>query len=422
MIRNRKLAGLLMAGAFLPLIGCGTAKEMTVAAPAENGASGEESLIVTETGGTDLVQLQESLAPGQTGQLQLPEKMSHNIYMDPDLHEGSGKYRAFQIDFAGMDTPMHTYWALCNWQMAGGFGAYGGLQHTADGARAIMSFWEGEVNGSMLRAHRMYPYGTDHRFGGEGDGTNYIPAYNWRSGQWYRMLFYSWDDLQTGHTFVGQWVEDVTAGQWTLISYFDTNLVGSYITGGLSQFQENYVQNRDYLKRSFFIKNVYAFDLEKNDWLSLNTTRISYDPVEWKYNTAGTHEFGATAEYFWGAAGEYVADQAAYDAATLRSAKVSITQPDKPEMPESVIYDIAANAHDGGTKVQWKVWEMGAPVITTQIVLWDAAGNPIGVWAASRPELENALLDVSYANVAKITVTTQDVYGLVKNYEAVTVK
>jgi hypothetical protein len=268
----------------------------------------------------------------------------------------------------------------------------------------------------------MYPYGTDHRFGGEGDGTNYIPAYNWRSGQWYRMLFYSWDDLQTGHTFVGQWVEDVTAGQWTLISYFDTNLVGSYITGGLSQFQENYVQNRDYLKRSFFIKNVYAFDLEKNDWLSLNTTRISYDPAEWKYNTAGTHEFGATAEYFWGVAGEYVADQAAYDAATLRSAKVSITQPDKPEMPESVIYDIAANAHDGGTKVQWKVWEMGAPVITTQIVLWDAAGNPIGVWAASRPELENALLDVSYANVAKITVTTQDVYGLVKNYEAVTVK
>ncbi|MBR3105329.1 MAG: hypothetical protein IKH46_16125, partial [Lachnospiraceae bacterium] len=53
----------------------------------------------------------------------------------------------------------------------------------------------------------------------------------------------------------------------------------------------------------------------------------------------------------------------------------------------------------------------------TQIVLWDAAGNPIGTWGASRPELENAILGVPYANVAKITVTTQDVYGLVRSYE-----
>ena len=407
------LCAILAAVVLLPA-GCGAEPRGLMSDRPETAAVSET---VTEEGSFTLAERFGAVSGNETGQLLLPEKMAHNIYIDPDLTKTSHAYRAFQIDFAGMDTPMNTYWALCNWSMAGGFGAYGGLQHTIDGARAIMSFWEGEKNGVMLRAHRMYPRGAERTFGGEGEGTNYIPAYDWRSGQWYRMLFYCWDDLQTGHTFVGQWVDDLTTGKWTLISYFDTNLTGSYITGGLSQFQENYWAGRDYLKRSFFTKNYYVYDLKKADWISLNTVKISYDPAEWGFNTAGTHEFGATADYFWGATGEYVADQAAYDAATPRNGVFSITQPDKPEMPESVIYDIQAQAKQGGTEIQWKVWEQGAPVITTQIVLRDAAGNPIGTWAASRPELENALLGVPYANVAKITVTTQDVYGLVKTYD-----
>ena len=354
----------------------------------------------------------------RSGVLELPKKMAHNIYMDPVLEDGrDGMYRAFQIDFGGLDTPKNTYWALCNWQMAGGFGAYAGLQNTGNGPRAIMSFWEGEKNGQILRAHRVYPYGAERQFGGEGEGTNYIPEYVWKGGQWYRMLLYSWDDIWTGHTFVGQWFYDVTAAKWTLISYFDTNLVGSYITGGLSQFQENYWPSDEYLKRSFVVKNIYAYDMKKNDWLSLDTTKISYDPPEWGYLTAGTHEFGATPEFFWGATGEYVADQAAYDASTPRNTVVSILQPQRPEMMPSglVALDVLPNA--GGTEIRWKADTSGAPIWQTQIVLWDAAGNPIGTWAASRPELENAILGVPYANVAKITVTTQDVYGLIRSYE-----
>ena len=99
-----------------------------------------------------------------------PEKMAHNIYMDPDLSKGSGEYRAFQIDFMGVSTPVNTYWALCNWAMKGGFGAYGGLQHTVNGPMAIMSFWEGEKNGTILRARRIYPGGEEDYFGGESDG------------------------------------------------------------------------------------------------------------------------------------------------------------------------------------------------------------------------------------------------------------
>ena len=57
------------------------------------------------------------------------------------------------------------------------------------------------------------------------------------------------------------------------------------------------------------------------------------------------------------------------------------------------------------------------PIWQVQFVLWDTNGNPISTWSASRPELENVLLTVPYANVAKITATTQDVYGLVRSYE-----
>jgi len=353
-------------------------------------------------------------AGGETG---LPEKMAHNIYMDPDLSEGSGEYRAFQIDFMGVSTPVNTYWALCNWQMKGGFGAYGGLQHTCDGARAIMSFWEGEKNGTILRARRMYPSGDDHRFGGEGEGTNWITPYDWKSGQWYRMLFFCWDDTATGHTFVGQWVKDLSSGKWTLISYFDTGLAGSSITGGLSQFQENYWVNSDYPTRSFCVKNIYAYDMIYGKWLSLNKTQISYDPPEWGYNTAGTHEFGATQEFFWGQAGAYVPDQAAYDASRPKRLRLEITQPDAPEAETSALQEICAISNGAHTDLHWKVSELGAPVIRFQIRLYDRNGALSEQYSLSRPEAEGITAVSPRQNIQRIVIDTVNVYGISEHFE-----
>ena len=39
------------------------------------------------------------------------------------------------------------------------------------------------------------------------------------------------------------------------------------------------------------MKNMYAFDRNKQKWISLNTTKLSFDPPSWGYDTAGTHEF-----------------------------------------------------------------------------------------------------------------------------------
>ncbi len=199
--------------------------------------------------------------------------MAHNIYSDPDLSKTSRQFDGFSIDFKGIDTPNSTYWALCNWQMdltnfkkthkdVSGGGAYGGLQTHIDEKKAIMSFWEVQYteNGEkkVHRATRMYPKGQESTFGGEGEGTNYIADYNWRTKIWHRFVLYSWKDIATGKTFVGEWLQNLSTKKWTLFAVFNTKLVDSYITGGLSQFQENFYDKYYPAKRSFNIKNMYA--------------------------------------------------------------------------------------------------------------------------------------------------------------------
>ncbi|MBR6256706.1 MAG: DUF3472 domain-containing protein [Lachnospiraceae bacterium] len=345
------------------------------------------------------------------------EKMAHNIYMNPVIDTPYGEYTIFQIDFLGELTPMNTYWALCNWGMKGGFGAYSGLQSVDGGRRtAILSFWEGEIDGKILRAERMYPYGAESNFGGEGEGTNWIGDYDWKTGSWYRMLLYCWEDKETGNTFMGQWVIDLSSGEWTLMSAFNTKLKDSAMTGGLSQFQENFWKNRDYLARRFRIKNIYAYERNSEKWLSLNTSVMSYDPPEWGYETAGTHEFGAEADYFWGQAGEYVADQQAYDAKMPRRLTVSINQPDKPEISESEVTDLMAVNTNGNIGVSWKQSSNAAPVIKTVVSVLNENGDKIGVKTITRPWESSLIINRSYYSAYKVTLETTDVYGHVKDY------
>ena len=348
-----------------------------------------------------------------------PEKMSHNIYMDPDLSEGSGEYRAFLIDFMGEDIPVNTYWALCNWSMKNGFYAYAGLQHTAEGQKAILSFWEGEVDGKMITASRVYPSGNESEFGGEGEGTHWITDYDWKAEQWYRMLLYCWDDAETGHTFVGQWVCDLESGKWTLISYFDTQLVDSAMTGNLSQFQENYWANKDYLRRRYRVKNIYTFDRIKADWLSLNKTRFSYDYPEWGYNTAGTHKFGSEPEYFWGEAGEYVPNQEEYDANEPKELLTAINQAVKPEKISSLVENLNASEAGGKINVTWNLSDTSAPVIKYTLRLMDKDGKQVEEMIITRPELVSATLTSAYKAGNHVQMETCDIFGEVGTYDVV---
>ena len=325
--------------------------------------------------------------------------MAHNIYSDPDLSKTSRQFDGFSIDFKGIDTPNSTYWALCNWQMdltnfkkthkdVSGGGAYGGLQTHIDEKKAIMSFWEVQYteNGEkkVHRATRMYPKGQESTFGGEGEGTNYIADYNWRTKIWHRFVLYSWKDIATGKTFVGEWLQNLSTKKWTLFAVFNTKLVDSYITGGLSQFQENFYDKYYPAKRSFNIKNMYAYDRVSKAWVSLNTSTLAYDPASWKYNTAGTHEIGYTKDYFYGRAGLPVDDQKVYDASNPLNIKGTINQPNSPSFGKPVFKSASAFMTTSKLTVNWEMDPTGSPCYKYEISVYQVKGSTTSLISLDR--------------------------------------
>ena len=249
-----------------------------------------------------------------TGHESNPEqRMAHNIYSEPDLSKTSGRFSGFSIDFCTEDFAKGTYWALCNWEMdisdlqqkytvedAGG--AYAGLQNTIDGPIAIMSFWEihyidDKGKNAVLISNRIYPNGAEHRFGGEGEGTNYLGKYNWKSGHWYRMMLRCYDQ-ENGDTIVEQWLMDLEQDEWTLFSAFNTNLKNSCFVGDMSQFMENYDYNYCNDFRSFRYKNIWVKDYLSNQWIPITKSTLSTDT--WWNNKKGNYAFGKDDSCLWG--------------------------------------------------------------------------------------------------------------------------
>lgn len=250
----------------------------------------------------------------------LENKMAHNIYADPDLSATSGKFSGFMIDFKADKTGTATYWALCNWQMNKddlmskynvidtNAGAYAGLQMCQDGPKAIMSFWEinykdASGNEKKIEAKRVYPSGEEeYKFDGEGEGTNYICDYQWEKGKWYRMYLNCYQDKE-GNTFVEQWVADISTGEWTLISCFDTGLYYSYFEGAMSQFMENYDSDYANETRTFEYCNIGVREYGKQDWIIIKNATLSVDTC-WD-NKKGNAVYGAMADRFYGIANGY---------------------------------------------------------------------------------------------------------------------
>lgn len=358
--------------------------------------------------------------------------MAHNIYSNPDLSKTSRKFDTFTIDFKGIETPNSTYWALCNFQLdltefkkthagVSGGGAYGGLQTVINGKTAILSFWEIKYKENneekILRANRVYPSGSESSFGNEGEGNNYITPFDWKTGVWNRWVLKSWKDTDTGNTFVGEWVGDLFTGEWNLITYFNTNLKNSYITGGLSQFQENFYDKYYGVERSFNIKNMYAYDIEKNAWISLDTSTLSYDPASWGYNTAGTHEFGYTSSYFYGSAGVPVDNQAKYDDVNPMRLTGTISQsstPSKLTLKPTVTCSITSKT----ISVNWSINKKHAPIYKIEIGINKVnQGNFSKVHSrtVTRPDRTYYSLSSIFSGSYSVAITFYGIFGEIAN-------
>lgn len=355
--------------------------------------------------------------------------MAFNIYADPVTSGTSGRYDTFTIDFRSGMTPNYTYWALANFSLyfspesrsmypnITGGGAYAGLQNRSpsQGRAGIMSFWEMKYDDQagdevIMTATRVFPSG-EGTFTGEGNGTNIIARYPWENNKWYRMVLHSWEDAETGTTFVGQWFQDVESGKWTLFSYFDTHLVNSALQGGMGLFQENYVGSTYDQVREFNTKNIYVQDYVDKAWKSLDTVNISYGDGG-NPNKAGRHEFGATEEYFWGRSGGIVGDQASYDAASTKSARFTVKQPDKPTfgMPSLTGLEFTAD-EDGKVTVNWTCSETATPQLSYDLKVFGTDGTVLFQKSETRPHVTSCVLEGLNTDAYKCVLTVTDIFG-----------
>ncbi len=258
--------------------------------------------------------------------------MAKNIYLTPELINTTNKFDTFTLEFKGIHTPPSTFWSLCNFEMdltkfkenykdAEGSKGYGGFQTTIEDRRMVFYlsdiYYTENSKSKILKPERIYPKEID---------DNYLASFHWKTNSYYKFVIKSWIDYETNKTFIGEWIQDMDIHKWYLISYFDTNLENSFITGSLSQYQENFYDKYFGVERSFNIRNIYAYDIDYKKWISLNTTTMSYDLASWGYNTAGTHDFGFTDNYSYGSSGELVDDQEKYDEINPEKIKASINQ------------------------------------------------------------------------------------------------
>ena len=357
--------------------------------------------------------------------------MAYNFYSDPHMHETSGKFDSFMIDFMAEKTPNATYWAMANFSLdvksektqkafqgIRGVSGYAGVQNS-DRKVGIISFWEAKYkeNGEekLLHAQRVYPEGHS-KFAHEGEGTNCIQPFDWASGQWYRMLLHSWNDIETGRTFAGLWFQDVKTGKWHLFSYFNTLLYNSCFIRNVSQFMENFyggdVRTNCNVERNVFFKNMYVFDHEKKDWVSIHTTTLSYGDGGGKLEHQkkfGAHTFGATEEHFWGLTGGKVEDQAAYEEASVKRSKHTINQPEKPDLGD---LKIAKLSLDGQKKnLSWDLDEKSTPQLAYRVKAVNAKGKVVFEKAGTRPEVRSLALPAMKSDAFKVTLTIVDVFG-----------
>ena len=91
------------------------------------------------------------------------------------------------------------------------------------------------------------------------------------------MYLNCYEDEDTGHTFVEQWVEDIESEEWTKVSCFDTGLSNSGFIGNMSQFMENYHEDYCNEVRTFSYRNLYVREYDSGEWTPLTGAVMSID-------------------------------------------------------------------------------------------------------------------------------------------------
>ena len=346
--------------------------------------------------------------------------ISKSIFSVPDLTHTSNKFNTYTIDFRGIDTPPSTYWSLANYHLdltdfqkthsdVTGGGAYGGLQTLSNGEKvAIISFWQINYKENeetkILKFKRIYPYGDEMDFSGEGEGTTYRASYNWKTNIWYRFVLHTWEDSQTKNTFIGQWIQDLSTKEWTLFSYFNSGLNNSYIGGGdgaLSCFQEIFRKVDFNYDRSCQLKNIFVFDRTYKQWASINTSYLYYNE-----NPEINKGVGYTQFYFYGFSGPRIEGQND-EGNENNHFKASISQTKTPDFDKPAFKEFNIHLSSEKLIVDWKIDTTTCPCYQyTYSVeeLSESGFKTIFSSKITRPEICNFSIESNFKGTYRITV------------------
>ncbi|MBP3372205.1 MAG: DUF3472 domain-containing protein [Clostridia bacterium] len=246
---------------------------------------------------------------------------------------GDVRYTQYAVDFKADHLPSGTYCSLGNWKMDhsaletqyasvttdyNGVHAYAGFQNTTGGAmKAIMSFWDvycKDSAGNVVATIHADPYplvGTEQSiaqdYHGEGSGFQCLVPFSWEQDHWYRMLLKCVTDEKTGNTLVQQWVCDLETGQWTQLSYYDTNLQDTAFRGNIAVFLENYLIEYAGDVRSMQVCNARYMKEGSDTWTPITRAHVASQGGLPKYE--GSYTFGTCENGLWfvtsGVGGDY---------------------------------------------------------------------------------------------------------------------
>ena len=357
---------------------------------------------------------------------------THGFYMECDSSVVGDKSNGFMIDFySDSEDALCTYWSLANWHMntdatrkarhystITGGGCYNGLQirGSKDDHVGIMAMWQYEyrergVQGKqILRAKVMY--GTPGSYDNEGSGDNCIMTYKWQNSQWYRELLYCWNDEETGTTMVGTWFYDYTADKWTLFSYFDSNLIDSYIEGGISQFLENYYDYYNDRYRSLRFANVYFLSHDTGEWVSSPNVYLFSDA---NVKAVGEAKCGVADDksYVWAS----VDGSSSVDTDRLITVRTTLNQSDKPAHGIPAIKSLNGSNTE---RIQWRLEDNSTPQLSYKLTVTDPDGKVIAETSGTRPEVNRVSVGEIEAEEYKCTLTITDVFGATATKEYTT--
>ena len=295
---------------------------------------------------------------------------------------------------------------------------------TTSGAQSLIKFFNGTHNTIFkqwnyrykenesseykeLSIENIYPGYSEEYVDAGLNGVQTYADYVWDTDTWYRMIVHIWKDTKTNNMFVGQWIQNISTGQWTLLSYFDTKLQNTYFELDPKQplINQRLRASNETGEQEVYFKNLYIQDHDTKQWNSINNSE--FEVKEDSSESYGKYEFGTTDDYFYMINGGTVENQEEYDQTQPKTGTYEISQPSSPSFGEINIdkFDLSNNT------LTWKYSKTSTPQETVKLTIEDLESKDSQNIEINRPEVMKYEIEQNLPEKYKITFVSYDIFG-----------